>query len=536
VRACKRSLLIVLVALAVTTVASGVRAACPSDREPLGVRLAPGWELFAGTNVPAFTLELAPDALQSLRDEPRQWVRGTLQVAGQTFQDVGVHIKGSEGSLQPVDRRPSLTVSLNKFVPGQKLFGLRKIHFNNTAEDPSFMTQVICTELYRQAGVPAARSAHATLKLNNRSLGLYVVVEGLTKEFLAQYFRRTDGVLYDGGFQQDITTPFECIGGTETKAQPDRLALVAAAREADPARRWSRLGQTLDTERFISLLAMTTLTWNWDGYPMAYNNYRIYHDPERDRMTFMPHGLDQMFWEAGGPMYPPFKGLLARAVMQVPEARHRYRERLAVLHTNVFRVEVLNRRVEELTDLITPYRPSAPQQAARLKQLIMDRALAIGAQLKQPEPLTLLFTNNGASVPGWSPASARAGVRQTVGPVPGVARALRIMQSEATTSSSAVPVWLPAGEYEFVGRVRVVQFSTNENERPGGADLRVAGAARSSSRRLLQAADWESLRCRFWVRLPEQPVELVCEVRNAVGEVWFDLASLRVERVVAGGK
>jgi len=525
----------ILAALAGVMLAAGAPAAAPGELEPPGVRQAPGWELFAGTNVPAFSLELDSAAMQSLRESPREWAHGTLRLGGKTFQDVGVHIKGSEGSLQPIDRRPSLTVSLNKFVSGQKLLGLQKIHFNNTAEDPSFMTEVVCGELYRQAGVPAARAAHGTLTLNGRSLGLYMVKEGLTKTFLAQYFQRTDGVLYDGGFQQDITTPFERIGGKEPAGQADRVALLAAAREPDLARRWARLQQTLDTERFISLLAMSTLTWNWDGYPMAYNNYRVYHDPERDRLSFMPHGLDQMFWEPQGPIYPPLRGLLARAVMQVPEGRQLYRERLAALHTNVFKVEVLDRRVDELTALITPFRPNAQAQSARLKQLIAGRARSVGTQLKLPEPLSPVFTNNVATLSGWNPAPGEAGTAQSVGPVQGCARVLRILHSGSASSASTVRVWLPAGQYDFAGRIRVVQLSASEGDRQAGAALRVATVARATSRRLLTGAGWEELQCRFSVRGSEQPVELTCEVRNALGEVWFDLTTLRLQRVSARG-
>jgi spore coat protein H len=373
-------------ALGLALLAGVAGASGPSDFEPPGVRRAPGWELFAGTNVPAFSLDLDTAAMQSLRQAPREWAHATLRLGKETFRDVAVHIKGSEGSLQPIDRRPSLTVSFNKFAPGREFFGLHKIHFNNTAEDPTFMTEVICGELFRQAGVPAARSAHGTLTLNGRSLGLYVVKEGLTKQFLAQYFRQTDGDFYDAGFQKDIDKPFERIGGVGPENQSDRLQLLAAAREPDLARRWARLKKLLDTDRFISMLAMSTLTWNWDGYPMAFNNYRVYHDPASDRMVFIVHGLDQMFWQPQGSIYPPFKGLLARSVMQVPEARQLYRERLRTLHAEVFQVPRLHRRVDELAALITPYRPETERQAPRLKNLIAGRARSVGAQLQASNP------------------------------------------------------------------------------------------------------------------------------------------------------
>ena len=524
---------VVLVALGVAMLAGAARAAGPSDREPPGVRSAPGWEFFAGTNVPAFQLDIASAGMQSLRQTPREWTRATLRVGGQTFPDVGVHIKGSDGSLQPIDRRPSLTVNFKKFGSDRKFFGLHKIHFNNTAEDPTFMTEVICGELYRQAGVPAARSAHGTLTLNGRALGLYVVKEGLTKEFLAQHFRRTDGALYDGGFQKDITTPFELIGGVGPENQSDRLELLAAAREPEVAQRWARLQRSLDTDRFISLLAMSTLTWNWDGYPMAFNNYRVYHDPASDRMVFIPHGLDQMFWEPQGSIYPRLKGLLARSVMQVPEARRLYHERLRTLHTNVFQVAVLHRRIDELAALITPYRPATVTQAARLKNLIAGRAQSVGAQLQVPEPVSPNFTNHVAALAGWSqePTESRAGL--SVAEVEGAAHALRFRHDEPTTAASKLRVWLPAGTYELVGRARVGRLTVSDKDPQAGVTLRASATFRSASRRLLAASGWEELRCRFDSRGPEEIVDLLCEVRSASGEVWFDLASLRLEEVTS---
>ncbi len=105
-------------------------------------------------------------------------------------------------------------------------------------------------------------------------------------------------------------------------------------------------------------------------------------------MVFIPHGLDQMFWQPQGTIYPRWRGLVARAVAQVPEARQLYRERLGMLHTNVFQVALLHRRIDDLAALITPYRPETPGQAARLKNLIAGRARSVGAQLALPEPMS----------------------------------------------------------------------------------------------------------------------------------------------------
>jgi spore coat protein H len=362
------------------------RAALSLSPEPSHLAPQPSSDpvtnLFSGKKVLAFSLTIPAAGLQSLRQQPRQWVSATLRTGNDTYSEVAVHIKGSQGSLQGIDERPALTISFTHSPGGRKFCGLRKIHFNNCAEDPSFMTEILCSELCRQAGLPAARSTHATLSLNGRALGLYVLKEGLTKDFLKQFFTRTDGNLYDGGFRRDINRPLERIGGTGPDTQADRLALLAAAREPNPERRWARLKQVLDTDRFISLLAMTTILWNWDGYPMAANNYRIYHDPLTDRLVFIPHGLDQMFWEPQGTIFPPMRGLVATAVLRIPEARQLYLAQLASLHTNVFRIGPLQQRIDELTALIHPYRPDSTLQGAHLKQLTAARWKSIARQLR----------------------------------------------------------------------------------------------------------------------------------------------------------
>ena len=54
------------------------------------------------------------------------------------------------------------------------------------------------------------------------------------------------------------------------------------------------------------------MTWDWDGYVMNRNNYRVYHDLDTGKMVFFPHGMDQMFWETPQSIIPPnkFNGLV----------------------------------------------------------------------------------------------------------------------------------------------------------------------------------------------------------------------------------
>jgi len=67
---------------------------------------------------------------------------------------VAVHLKGAAGSFRQVDDNPALTLSFGKLSSGQRFHGLRKIHLNNSVQDPSFSTEDICGGMFHAAGVP----------------------------------------------------------------------------------------------------------------------------------------------------------------------------------------------------------------------------------------------------------------------------------------------------------------------------------------------------------------------------------------------
>src|SRR5438045_7912863 len=102
--------------------------------------------------------------------------------------------------------------------------------------------------MFRSAGVPAARTTHARVYLNEKDLKLYVLKEGFDKIFLRKYNKNVKGNLYDGGFLRDITEPLELISGSEAKDRRELKALAAAANEADPAPRMEKLNKLLDMD------------------------------------------------------------------------------------------------------------------------------------------------------------------------------------------------------------------------------------------------------------------------------------------------
>jgi hypothetical protein len=263
---------------------------------------------------------------------------------------------------------------------------------------------------------------------------------------------------------------------------------------------------------------------------LSRNNYRIYHDPETDKLVFFPHGLDQMFWEPQGTIYPRTVGLLAAAVMRIPEGRRLYRERLAAVHTNVFHASAMVSRIDRLASVIRPHKADVEVQAARLKRLITGRHQSITQQLGIADARALAFSDGAAALSGWSKVTALAASTLDETRVDPGPRVLRIRHPHPGSSAWKKSVLLPTGTYEFVARVKVPRIEV-EADRFAGAGLRASVPSRLSVRRIQALSDWQDLRWQFTVTGGEQTVDLACELRSATGEVWFDSDSLRIKRV-----
>jgi spore coat protein CotH len=347
---------------------------------------------FKTPKVVPVNIELERAEAESLRREPRKYVKVTLKVGDKTYKDVGVHLKGAAGSWRDFDDKPGLTLNMDKFDVEQRFHGMDKFHLSNSLQDPTYIQELVCGEMFRAAGVPASRINFAVVSVNGRKRGLYYLKEGYDSYFLKRHFGNNHGNFYDGGFLRDIDQPLQLVSGKQDVGNhADLKALVAAAREPDHAKRIARLEKVLTLDKFISYMALEAVMWDWDGYPFKANNYRIYHDPEKDKITFIPSGMDQMFGDVNGPIVPGFGGLVARKIMETPEGRKRYLTRLAELMKTVYRTDELVKRIDALEKVVQPVLAGIDAGAGRdyknhvnrFRQAIVQREKSVNEQLKQ---------------------------------------------------------------------------------------------------------------------------------------------------------
>ena len=497
---------------------------------------------FKSGKVLSVRIEIPKEGMAVLRrsgwgggENQRPNVKATVRETDRVYTNVAIHVKGAAGSFRPIDQNPCLTLNFDKFAKGQRFHGLQKISLNNSVQDPTFLTERICRQLFDAAGVPAPRAGHAAVELNGRDLGLYVLTEGFNKQFVGRYFKNNKGNLYDGGFLREITDGLEKISGDPSNDQSDLQRVAAAASERDPAKRMAELDKVLDLERFISLIAMEVMTWHWDGYAMKKNNYRVYHDPDTDRVVFFPHGLDQMFWEPNGPTFPRMEGGVARAVLQTPEGRRRYVERMGQLLTNVFKVEVITNEVRRIEAQIYPVIARRSSAAANyharevtvLCERIVQRAQSLRRQLSTPASALKFDANGVARLGGWGTKVDSGNVALSEF-ADNNGKKLRIAAPQGGAGSWRLSVPLAPGHYRFEGRVKTLGVLANPADPYSGVCLRLSG--QRLTERLVGTSDWRNVAFEFDVDDAQADIVLVAELRAARGEVWFDANSLRLVR------
>jgi len=508
-------------------------------------------KFFESSDVPHIRIEIPEEGLTELKkyqwqfgpQTERENVKVTIREGGKVLTNVAVHLKGAAGSFRSVTENPAMTLNFDKFVDGQHFHGLSKLSLNNSVQDSTFLSEQFCREMFLKAGVAAPRATHATVELNGRDLGLYVLVEGFNKQFLKRHFKNANGNLYDGGFIKDVTDELSVNAGEKPKDQSDRIALAEAAKEPDLAKRLARLEKTLDINQFLSFLAMDVMLWDWDGYPLNKNNWRLFHDLSTGKMVFIPHGLDQMFWKPEGSILPPMKGLVANAVLEIPELRTRYFDRIKELRGSVYNVEAMTNRVQQIAAKVAPVlKKKNPDAAKEQTQAVSDfcdaivrRARSIDRQLATPMAPVKFDDSGIAMLSHWEPKSDFGHPVLTRDSVQDVKEALRL----GTTAGSSVgswrsKMWLERGRYRVEGKVKTRGIVPDIGDSRGGTGLRLANGR---IEKYVQAtSDWTMVSNEFAVSDPLGEVEILCEFRGAEGEAWFDPQSIKLSRLQTKAK
>ncbi len=333
------------------------------------------------------------------------WTHADFELGGLAFTNVAVRAKGNIRSLYAPNR--AYKVDLNRFDKGQKLGGLDELIFNSLVWDYSCLGEALGFEVFREAGVPAPRTAYAWLSASvakqwdRKPLGLYVMIEPVDKEFAAGRFGSKKTPLFKPvtynlfEYLGDNWPAYAAIYDLKTKATLEQqrrvIELARLVSSATDAEFTARIGDFLDLDEFARFLAGEVLLSNYDSILADGQNFYLYLDGRSNRFGFIPWDLDAAwvnFWLGTMPelerasIWHPWVGenRFIERVMAVKEFRNTYRAHLEDFLTRLFVPERLHRRIDEIAAVLRD--PIAAQSTFRLNKFEQ----AVGMKPVKPSP------------------------------------------------------------------------------------------------------------------------------------------------------
>lgn len=312
-----------------------------------------------------------------------KYVHADLEVDGQKLRDVAVRYKGNGTFMESRDSlKRSLKVSLSEYVKGQKLGPFSKINFHNCVTDASYMNEVLSHRLYRDAGVPAPKTAYARVyvtvpgKHEHEYFGLYSVVQDVDSQFAAEFFGTKKGAI----FKPVTPAPFTDLGDdwkkynqtydpktelsdADKKRVIEFCKLVSHASDEEFA---AKFPDYVDLENFSRFMAVTTWLSTLDSILAVGQNYYVYLHPKTGKLHFIPWDLDHSFGQF--PMIgsqeireqlsisKPWQGQnrFLERVYKTEAFQKLYRTRLTEFSDGIFKPERFALQVDQLAGAIRP--------------------------------------------------------------------------------------------------------------------------------------------------------------------------------------
>ncbi len=479
-----------------------------------------------------FEVELDPERFEQLAQSPRRYVPGTVKVGNQSFEQVGVRLKGT-GTFQPISKRPNLVLKFDWKRADQEFAGLTKLFLNNSLQDPSLLSEFVASQAYTAADISTPRITHARVRLNGRDLGLCVLAEAVNKRFLRRHFSDAQGNLYEGTFR-DVNAPLEQDNGKKGE-RSDLIALATAAALPDREARRQALSQALDVGKFLDFLAVEMIIANWDGYALHQNNYRVYHDSGSNLLYWIPHGLDNSIFETGFSVVPPRRALLTSALLETPDDRAAFQQRVRSLLPRVFDPAKILHRIDG--EVAKMRQGASPQESERIEQhaslfrrRVQERAVRVKEQLDGTGRNTPSFApNNVAVLTGWT---AKPDWNDSPLDAPDLEgqKTLRVTATNGYCFGSwRIPVWLPPGRYRLEGSTTTAGVKGLPSMTGSGAGVRALGNMRGSG--VDGTQPWTPVQHNFTVEEGCEYGELIAELRAYRGKASFDPTRFRLIRL-----
>ena len=227
-----------------------------------------------------------------------------LYFNGTEWYHVGIRYKGNSslyGANNNGNEKLPLRLKFDAFedeypeIKNQRFYGFQHLSLGSNYNDPSFMREKIATELFRDFGVPAVKTAFYEVYVDEGTgtpvyNGLYTLDEVVFDTMLNSVFGSNTGNCYkpNGGGSMFSLNEFT-LSDFEKKTNEEIAdfsdieelyeVLHSPLRTSDVEAWKANLERVFDVQGFLKYLAVNNTIQNWDTYGNMRHNYYLYHDP-----------------------------------------------------------------------------------------------------------------------------------------------------------------------------------------------------------------------------------------------------------------
>lgn len=341
--------------------------------------------VFNDERVPEVHITIDPDSLSEIFAHPEsdheypavfEFIDGFYH---DVVEPVGFRLRGNTSRNA---QKKSFKVSFNRFVPGQHYFGLEKMNLNGEHNDPSVIRSKAGWEICRLLDIPASRSNHVRLYVNDEYYGLYIHVEHVDEEFVNLRYGSKSGNLYKCLWPASLTwlgpdpdayrrehggrRVYELKTNLEQDDYSDLMHFIDVLNHTPADELTERLPEVFNIDRYLSVMVMDVFTGNWDGPLYNKNNFYLYHDPASGLFEYIPYDLDNTFgidwmgvdwsqrnvydWSPGWDYLP-----LYERIMAVPAYREEFTRRFHSFLDAWVDTGYLEARILEIRTRIQPW-------------------------------------------------------------------------------------------------------------------------------------------------------------------------------------
>ncbi len=295
-------------------------------------------------------------------------------------------------------------VKFTEYATGERFFGSDRVILKYFRQEPAYVREVYCYDLFRRFGVwTAPRASYCRLWLYIEGdtkpvyLGVYALIEGVRKGWLDDrrkdgYLPDDDGNLWKAAWGADLSD-FNIVGTANMGVTTEETnyiyalktnktnGLAAAQKElydfmeqmrplpSGSEQLRSYLEQHVDIDLFLRMMAVNVAVGMWDDYWINKNNYYFYFDSNH-RFYFIPFDYDNTLgtsalglMDDAGTANPLTWGsldgdrLLCRKIFSIAEYKDRYRRYLLQLcdDDELFTAAGSAQRIRRWQQMVKPY-------------------------------------------------------------------------------------------------------------------------------------------------------------------------------------